>query len=200
MQQARYIPVFRRSRLNYTNYGVRRTLAVSRIPLLVVRISGRNVSVQVTEMATGGDIVLVSASSRELIKLGWKGSRKSLPAAYLTGLLAGTKAVKKGVKKATLYIGLESFVPKSRIMAVVKGAKDVGLEVPADPETLPAEERIRGEHVSAYAQSLREKDKEEYSNRFSGLVNAGFKAEDYPSKFDAVKDKILERRKVKKNE
>ncbi|MBI4257882.1 MAG: 50S ribosomal protein L18 [Thaumarchaeota archaeon] len=200
LQQRHYVPLFRRSRSNYTDYKVRRILAVSKILLLVPRVTGRNVNVQVTEMAMGGDKVLVSASARELIKLGWKGSRKSLPAAYLTGLLAGSKAVEVGVKKVTLYIGLESFVAKSRIMAVVKGVRDAGVEVPADPETLPLEARIKGEHISAYAKSLHEKNREEYSERFSGLIKAGLKPEDYPSKFEAVKNKILEKSKVKKSE
>ncbi len=186
--------------MNYTDYRTRRALVLSRIPLVVPRVSGRNVCVQIVEMVLVGDRVLASASSRELIKLGWKGSRKCLPAAYLTGLLAGTKAVKNGVKEAVLYLGLETFVPGSRAMAVLRGIGDAGISVPSEPEVLPADERIRGDHISAYAKSLLKTGKEKYTARFSGFIKSGFNPEDYPKMFDSVKKKILEKDKVKKNE
>ena len=94
-----------------------------------------------------GDKVIASAHSRYLIEKGWKGSRKSIPAAYLTGYLAGKKALGKGAKDAILYTGTRRYT--QRMAAALKGVVDAGLKVPADPETFPPEERINGEHLDS---------------------------------------------------
>ena len=73
-------------------------------------------------------------------------SRKNIPAAYLTGYLAGKKALGKGAKNAILYSGTRKYT--QRMAAALKGVVDSGLEIPADPETFPPEERIKGEHLS----------------------------------------------------
>jgi large subunit ribosomal protein L18 len=93
-----------------------------------------------------GDTVIASAHSRYLLEKGWKGSRKSVPAAYLTGYLAGKKALGKGATDAIMYTGTRRFT--QRMAAALKGIIDAGLEVPADPETFPADERINGEHLT----------------------------------------------------
>ena len=77
---------------------------------------------------------------------GWKGSRKSVPAAYLTGYLAGKKALGKGAKDAILYTGTKRYT--QRMAAALKGVIDAGLQVPADSESFPADERINGEHLT----------------------------------------------------
>ena len=81
-----------------------------------------------------------------LLEKGWKGSRKSVPAAYLTGYLGRKKALKKGAKDAILYTGTRKYT--QRMAAALKGVIDAGLEVPANEETFPAEERINGEHLT----------------------------------------------------
>jgi len=93
-----------------------------------------------------GDKVIASAHSTYLIKKGWKGSRKSVPAAYLTGYLAGKKALGNGAKGAVLYTGTRRYT--QRMAAALKGVVDAGLEVPADPETFPSDDRINGEHLT----------------------------------------------------
>jgi large subunit ribosomal protein L18 len=93
-----------------------------------------------------GDTVVASAHSRYLLEKGWKGSRKSVSAAYLTGYLAGKKALGKGAKDAILYTGTKRYT--QRMAAALKGVIDAGLEVPADAETFPADERINGEHLT----------------------------------------------------
>ena len=110
-----------------------------------VNVSNENTQVQILKPIISGDIVLASAHSRFLIKDGWKGSRKNIPAAYLTGYLAGKKAVSKGVSNAILYSGTRKYT--QRMAAAVKGVIDAGLEVPADAETFPPENRINGEHL-----------------------------------------------------
>jgi large subunit ribosomal protein L18 len=76
---------------------------------------------------------------------GWKGSRKNIPAAYLTGYLAGKKALTQGAKDAVLYSGTRRYT--QRMAAALKGVIDAGLQVPADEETFPDEERLTGKHL-----------------------------------------------------
>jgi len=59
--------------------------------------------------------------------------------------LAGKKALGKGAKDAILYTGTKRYT--QRMAAALKGVIDAGLEVPADAETFPAEERINGDHL-----------------------------------------------------
>ena len=113
---------------------------------ITVNITNENTQVQILTPGMTGDTVVASAHSRYLLEKGWKGSRKSVPAAYLTGYLAGKKAIGKGAKGAILYTGTRRFT--QRMAAALKGIIDAGLEVPADPETFPANERINGEHLT----------------------------------------------------
>ena len=55
------------------------------------------------------------------------------------------KAQLKGVKDAILYSGTDRYT--QRMAAALKGILDAGMQIPADPEALPAEERIKGEHL-----------------------------------------------------
>jgi len=113
---------------------------------VTVQISNENTQVQIHKPELSGDKVIASAHSRYLVSKGWKGSRKNIPAAYLTGYLAGKKALGKGAKNAILYSGTRKYT--QRMAAALKGVVDAGLEVPADSETFPPEERIKGEHLS----------------------------------------------------
>ena len=113
---------------------------------ITVQISNENTLVQVHKPQIAGDQVLASAHSRYLLSKGWKGSRKSIPASYLTGYLAGKKAISNGVKEAILYSGTRKYT--QRMAAALKGTIDAGLNVAADSETFPPQERINGEHLS----------------------------------------------------
>ena len=113
---------------------------------VTVQISNENTQVQIHKPELSGDKVIASAHSRYLVSKGWKGSRKNIPAAYLTGYLAGKKALGKGAKNAILYSGTRKYT--QRMAAALKGVVDAGLEIPADSETFPPEERIKGEHLS----------------------------------------------------
>lgn len=113
---------------------------------VTVNITNENTQVQILTPGMTGDTVVASAHSRYLLEKGWKGSRKSVPAAYLTGYLAGKKAMGKGAKGAIMYTGTRRFT--QRMSAALKGVIDAGLEVPADPETFPIEARINGEHLT----------------------------------------------------
>ena len=113
---------------------------------ITVNITNENTLVQVLKPGMTGDKVIASAHSRYLLEKGWKGSRKSIPAAYLTGYLAGKKALSQGAKDAILYTGTRRYT--QRVAAALKGLVDSGLQVPADSDTFPPNERINGEHLT----------------------------------------------------
>ena len=140
-----YSQILRRLREEKTNYRKRKHLLMGRRDYITVQISNENTLVQIHKPEMQGDKVLASAHSRYLLGKGWKGSRKNIPAAYLTGYLAGKKALGKGVKAAVLYSGTRKYT--QRMAAALKGVIDAGLEVPADSETFPNEERISGKHL-----------------------------------------------------
>ncbi|MFQ6127644.1 MAG: 50S ribosomal protein L18 [Thermoplasmata archaeon] len=138
---------FQRRQKGRTDYRLRSRLLRSNLPRAVVRASNRNTSVQITSFDPSGDRVLSSAVSNELKKLGWVKSTANIPAAYLTGYLAGKRAVQKGIEKAVLDIGLHDPTKGSRVFASLKGLLDAGLQIPCGEEIFPSDERIRGEHI-----------------------------------------------------
>lgn len=140
---------FRRRREGKTNYYKRRRLLLSREPRLVVRKTNRKIIVQIVKAQIIGDKTVASAISTELNEHGWKAGTANTPSAYLTGLLAARRALERGVPNAVLDIGLHPPVKGSKIYAALKGAVDAGLEIPHNPEVLPSEERVSGEHIVA---------------------------------------------------
>ena len=141
-----YSKILRRLREEKTNYRKRSTMLMGKRDFIAVTISNQNTQVQVLTPGMTGDKVVSSAHSRYLIEKGWKGSRKSISAAYLTGYLAGKKALSQGAKDAILYTGTKRYT--QRMAAALKGVIDAGLEVPASEETFPSEDRINGEHLT----------------------------------------------------
>lgn len=185
-----YVPLLRRRRQGQTDYRARRKAIASQKPLLVVRVSNKNVSSQFVMPTAKGDMVVSSAHSRELSKVGWQGSLKSTPACYLLGMLAGKKALGKGVKEAVLYMGVMPFIRGARVAAFVKGAIDAGVQIPMGEEAFPSEDRISGKSISAYATTLSSDDAKEYERRFSKLLKSGFDPKDYPGQVEKTKAAI----------
>ena len=120
-------------------------MLMSKRDFIAINVTNENTQVQILKPEITGDKVIASAHSRFLLKDGWKGSRKNIPAAYLTGYFAGKKALSKGVDNAIVYSGTRKYTQS--MAAVVKGVVDAGLTVPSDEETFPPEERINGEHL-----------------------------------------------------
>lgn len=176
----------RRRREGLTDYRMRLKLVKSRLPRLVIRKTNRYIIVQVVRCKEGGDETLLTVTSKKLLKYGWKGGLKNLPASYLTGLLAGIQAKKKGIEKAIVDIGLHKPVKGSRIFAAVKGFIDAGVDVPAGEEIFPDEDRIRGSHISEYYQRIKEEGLE--TKQFSKV---GDIYEELEKHFDEIKEKIL---------
>jgi large subunit ribosomal protein L18 len=140
-----YSKILKRIRNEKTNYKKRKIMLMSKRDFIAINVTNENTQVQILKPEITGDKVIVSAHSRFLLKDGWKGSRKNIPAAYLTGYFAGKKALSKGVDNAIVYSGTRKYT--QRMAAVVKGVVDAGLTVPSNEETFPPEERINGEHL-----------------------------------------------------
>jgi len=180
----------RRRREQRTDYRQRLRLLKSRKPRFVVRASVNSITCQIVSHDPKGDRTLVSATSLELKKHGWKGHSGNLPSAYLTGFLACQKAKKHKVKEAILDMGLHISVKGSRIYASLKGAIDSGLEIPHSADILPSEERIKGGHISKYAELLKKEKPQEYEKRFSQYIKGSLPPEDLPRHFEEVKAKL----------
>ncbi|HEY4822813.1 MAG TPA: 50S ribosomal protein L18 [Candidatus Bathyarchaeia archaeon] len=186
----RYSVPFRRRREGKTDYKLRLGLVRSGKPRAVVRTSNKYVYVQIVDAQPSGDVVRASASSKELAKLGWKGGTGNLPSAYLTGTLAGRRALTKGIKEAILDIGLRPSTKGSRLYAALKGLTDAGLEVPHSEEILPTTDRLGGAHITEYAKSLLSESSEVYKKRFSGYLSKGLKPEELTGHFEQVRGQI----------
>ena len=140
-----YSKILRRIRNEKTNYNKRKRMLMGHSDFITVQISNENTQVQIHQPKITGDLVISSAHSRLLTQRGWKGSRKNIPAAYLTGYYAGKKALGKGTSSAIMYSGTRKYT--QRMAAALKGVIDAGLQVPADEESFPIESRINGEHL-----------------------------------------------------
>ena len=160
----RYHVPFRRRREGKTDFRKRLRHLKSGLPRLVVRRTSTKVIVQVAEHRSEGDIILAQATSPELAKYGWTASSSTVPAAYLTGLLAAKRATSAGIESAVLDGGLGRPTIGGKVYGALKGALDGGLDVPHGDDIIPSEDRIRGDHLQ----------------------------DRVPEMFDKVKDKIME--------
>ncbi|MCS7140998.1 MAG: 50S ribosomal protein L18 [Candidatus Nitrosocaldus sp.] len=183
-----YIETLKRIREGRTDYRKRRAILLGKHVFATVRVSDENVMVQISKATMNGDVVLASAHSRELLKYGWKGSRRCIPACYLTGLLAGKKARANGIDGCIVYAGVRGF--SSRVGACAKGLIDAGLDVPVGEDALPDDDRITGKHIADYARMLKE-DSALYSKRFSAILARGLRPEEYVKHFNEVKANIM---------
>ncbi len=183
---------FRRKRQDRTDYRRRLKLLSSKEIRLVVRLSERNALAQLVQYIPEGDKVLVSASTKELEKLGWKASKSSIPAAYLAGMLLAKKAakLKQPVKRAILDIGHKTPLAGSRVFAVLRGAVDGGLELPHADKVLPSDERISGKHIEDYAKALKEGDADRYKRQFAAYIKEKVDPTTFTAYFNQFKGKI----------
>lgn len=181
---------FRRRREGKTDYRSRRALVLSKLPRLVVRPTLKHIIVQIVKAEVVGDQVVVSTHSRELAKTyGWQGDCGNVPAAYLTGLLCGFKAMVQGVKKAVLDIGLHFPSKGARVFAALKGVLDAGVIVSHSENMLPDETRISGKHIADYGSQL-SSNQEVYQQKFSKHVSRDLRPEQLSEHFSLIKKKI----------
>ena len=151
----------RRRRENKTDYNLRIGLLKSKNGRIVVRRTNKYVYLQLVETKEAQDFVKKQISSKELLKNGWNekssGSLKSIPAAYLTGILFA-KEVGKG--EYNIDTGMVRNVHGSRIYAAIKGMIDGGMKINAYAKSFPSKERLMGEHLDEEAKKIINKVKE----------------------------------------
>ena len=176
----RYTVPMRRRREARTDYHQRLRLLKSGKPRLVARKSNENVRAQLVTTGPQGDNTVASAHSQDLAEYGWEAPTGNMPAAYLTGLLAGLRALEAGVEEAVLDIGLNSPTPGSKVFAVQEGAIDAGLEIPHNDDVLAEWPRTRGEHIAEYAEQQ------------GGLYSGEFDATELPAHFDEMRETLLD--------
>jgi large subunit ribosomal protein L18 len=169
----------RRRREARTDYHQRLRLLKSGKPRLVARKSNKQVRAQLVTTGPTGDQTVAAAESNDLAEYGWEAPTGNMPAAYLTGLLAGLRAIEAGIEEAVLDIGLNSPTPGSKVFAVQEGAIDAGLEIPHNDDVLADWERTRGEHIA------------EYAEQGDGGYSGDFDATELPAHFDETRETLM---------
>ena len=192
----RYHVLFRRRRNGKTNFYYRKRLIFSNELRIVVRPSLKHLTIQIAKAELIGDKILNSTHSSELVKnFNWQGGTGNLPAAYLTGYLAGKKALKNNLETGVLDIGVSKAVYGNRVFAALKGLVDAGMEIPHDEKIYPPEERINGAHIANYAQLLADSDVTHSKFQFGLYKKKGFNPQDFPTHFEEIKSAIDEQYK-----
>jgi large subunit ribosomal protein L18 len=181
---------YKRKREGRTNYRKRLRFLLSRTPRAVVRRSLNNFTVQIIKYETKGDKIVAASSSKALVKYGWKGHKGNMPAAYLTGLIAGKKAIAGKTKEAILDIGLQTPARQSVLYAALKGLLDAGMKIAHSTEVLPTEDAIQGKKIEEYAKKLKQ-DEAKYKKQFSSYIKNNIKPEELTKHFSEVKQKIM---------
>ena len=177
----RYKVPMRRRREVRTDYHQRLRLLKSGKPRLVARVSNKHVRAQLASPGPDGDEIHAAASSEDLSEYGWEAPTGNLPSAYLTGYLAGLRAIDAGLEEAVLDLGLNTATPGNKVFAVQEGAIDAGLEIPHSDSVLADWSRNRGEHIAEYAEQLED-----------GLYSGEFDATELPEHFDDVRETLQE--------
>lgn len=181
---------WRRRREGKTDYRARYRMLLSRKIRAVVRKSLKHIIVQFVEGAIPGDRTLSYTHSSELRKYGWKYGCGNIPAAYLTGFLAGLKAQRVNISEAILDIGPQRSTRGSRLYAALKGLIDAGMQIPHNSEIFPTVERIAGKHIAEFSKKLKKSDPERYNRQFSLYLANNIKPEEITRNFTEVLSKI----------
>ena len=141
----------RRRRENKTDYSKRLKLLKSEKPRLVFRRTNLYIISQYVESIEAQDKIVFGITSKKLLNYGWpenfKGSLKSIPAAYLTGYLTAKKILKEKLKTPIIDFGMLRTNHKTKVFAYLKGLIDAGIEISCKEEAFPDEEAIEGKHL-----------------------------------------------------
>lgn len=140
----------RRRKEHRTDYAKRIKLLKSGAPRIVVRKTNRYIIAQYVTSREAQDKIEFGVTSKELLKQGWPkkfgNSLKSIPAAYLTGLLLGKKiSVEK--KKPIVDFGMMRTTQKNKLFAFLKGLKDSGVRIECPEDNFPSEDTIKGKYL-----------------------------------------------------
>jgi len=104
--------------------------------------------VQYIESKEAKDKVIITITSKNLLKYGWPenatGALKSIPAAYLIGYLIGKQIISKKLATPIVDFGMLRVLHKTKIYGFLKGLIDTGVKIKCKKECFPEEERIKG--------------------------------------------------------
>ena len=152
----------RRRRENKTDYLTRLKLLKSEKPRLVFRKTNTAIISQYILSDEAKDKAVIGITSKALLKYGWpesfKGSLKSITAAYLTGYLMAKKIQKQKLEVPIVDFGMLRTLHKTKIFSFLKGLIDGGIKVNCKEEAFPEEERIEGKNL-----------KEDFSKHFNEI-------------------------------
>jgi large subunit ribosomal protein L18 len=159
-------------------------------------------NVQIIDATPQGDKVIAAANSVELKKYGWQAACGNIPAAYLTGLLCGVRAIKEDVERSVADIGLHEPTKGARVFASLTGVIDAGIQVPHKPGKSPDSKRLKGQHIADHAKALASSNPELYQKTFSKYLERKLSPEELPKHFETAKAQIqshLEKKSKEKN-
>jgi len=141
----------KRRKENKTDYLKRLKLLKSELPRIVFRKTNKYFIVQYVVSDQTRDKVEIGMTSKKLMNYGWpkesSGSLKSMPAAYLTGLLIGKEIIKNKKETPIIDFGMLRILSKSKVHAFLKGLVDSGIKIKHKEENFPNEDRISGKHL-----------------------------------------------------
>jgi large subunit ribosomal protein L18 len=153
----------RRRRENKTDYGKRIKMLSGSMPRIVFRKSNRYIVAQYVSSQNAQDKIEWEVGSKDLLKHGWpkenQGSLKSIPAAYLTGFLAGQKIMKESLAKPIVDFGMQRVLHKTKTYSFLKGLDDSGVKIGNNEKFFPEEDRIKGKQTKKDFSSMFDKIK-----------------------------------------
>jgi large subunit ribosomal protein L18 len=180
----------RRRRQKKTNYYRRRGLLKSKVTRVAIRKSTKNMRVQLIKAESNGDKTLTFASSLELAKFNYKLGTGNIPAAYLTGYLAGKRALKAGVTPSILDLGLQRNAKGGRIYAALKGVIDAGISIPVNSEIFPSEDVLFGSHMKIISEHVKNEDEKIFKQTFALYQKAKIKPDKIENHVKSTRDAI----------
>jgi large subunit ribosomal protein L18 len=134
-----------------TDYLKRIKLLKSEKPRVVFRKTNKYFLVQYVISDEAKDKIIFGITSKELLRQGWpqdfKGSLKSISAAYLTGYLFGKQIQKKKLEQPIMDFGMIRVLHKTKIFGFLKGMIDSGIKIDCKKEAFPEKERIEGKNM-----------------------------------------------------
>ena len=141
----------KRRKEHKTDYLKRLKLLKSGKPRIVFRRTNRYLISQYIKSKEAKDKVILGVDSKELQTYGFpensKGSLKSIPASYLTGLLTGKKIISKKLETPIVDFGMLRTIHKTRVYAFLKGLIDAGIKIKCPKDAFPEENKIKGENL-----------------------------------------------------
>ena len=156
----------RRRKESKTDYSKRLKLLKSGLPRIVFRKTNKYLIAQYIISEETKDKVKIGMTSKILTKYGWpndfKGSLKSIPAAYLMGFLIGKEITKNKKENPIADFGMLRVLPKSKIYAFLKGLVDSEVKIKYKEENFPKDERLFGKHLK--------KDFSEFFNKIKASI------------------------------